>query len=197
MGEALVVGVKITCDTSKILRVIGKMAEGDFSTPLQRMGQRLVRSTNENFRNEQSPDGEPWKPLAQITKALRRRGKKDGEPKILQDSGRLRNSVTSQVTMNIDKTTLEFGTNVEYGKTHQFGGPSEITVIRKKNKKIKTGKNAGKYRKRYITKGVSMATAYTETIEVPARPFLGVKEADKEAFKKILSDWYKEIFNGA
>ena len=62
------VGVKITCDTSKILRVIGKMAEGDFSTPLQRMGQRLVRSTNENFRNEQSPDGEPWKPLAQITK---------------------------------------------------------------------------------------------------------------------------------
>ncbi len=165
MGEAVVVGVKITCDTSKILNVIGKLAEGDFTVPLQRMGQRLVRSTAENFKNEQSPEGEDWKPLAGITKALRRRGKKDGEPKILQDSNRLRNSVTSQVTMNIDKTSLEFGTNVEYAKTHQFGGP--------------------------------FATAYTKTIQVPARPFLGVKEADKEAFKKILKDWYKEIFNGA
>ena len=197
MGEALVVGVKITCDFNKALTALGEMAKGDFTVPLTRMGQRLVRSTAENFKNEQSPDGEPWKPLAGITKALRRRGKKNGEPKILQDSGRLRNSVTSQVTMNIDKTSLEFGTNVEYGKTHQYGGPSEITVIRKKNQRISKGKNAGKYKKRYITKGVSIATAYTKTIQVPARPFLGVKEADKEVFKKILKDWYKEIFNGA
>lgn len=181
------VGVKITCDFNKALTTLGKMTEGDFSIPLQRMGQRLVRSTAENFKNEQSPEGEDWKPLAQITKALRRRGKKDGEPKILQDSGRLRNSVTSQVTMNIDKTSLEFGTNVEYAKTHQFGGPSTITVIRKKNVK----KKSGKYGKR------PFATAYTKTIQVPARPFLGIKETDKEAFKKILKDWYKEIFNGA
>jgi len=182
-----VVGVKITCDTSKILNAVGKLAEGDFTVPLQRMGQRLIMSTAENFKNEQSPGGEDWKPLAGITKALRRRGKKDGEPKILQDSGRLRNSVTSQVTMNIDKTSLEFGTNVEYAKTHQFGGSSTITVIRKKNVK----KKSGKYGKR------PFATAYTKTIQVPARPFLGVKEADKEVFKKILKDWYKETFNGA
>lgn len=181
MGETMVVGVKITCDFNKALTTLGELTKGDFTVPLQRMGQRLVRSTSENFKNEQSPDGEPWKPLAGITKALRRRGKKDGEPKILQDSGRLRNSITSQVTMNVDKTSLEFGTNVEYAKTHQFGGPSTINVKKK----------SGKYGKR------PFATAYTKTIQVPARPFLGVKEADKEVFKKILKDWYKEIFNGA
>ena len=206
------VGVKITCDTSKILNVIGKMAEGDFTVPLERIGKKvLYRRTMECFKKQQTPDGEPWKPLHPITKALRRRGKKDGEPLILQDSGTLRNRVTTQVTMNIDKTSLEYGTNLEYAEKHQYGGEAEMTVIRKKNVKNKSGKygkrkagwqeeytvKSGKNKGQVIMRYATIGTAYTKTIQVPARPFLGVNNDDKEDMIKILSDWYKEIFNGA
>lgn len=67
---------------------------------------------DEGFAASRSPDGEAWRPLARA----RRRGA--GRP--LLDTGRLRASITYQVTANgfLLKTTLV------YAATHQYGWES-------------------------------------------------------------------------
>jgi phage virion morphogenesis protein len=94
---------------------------------LKRIGVYVSRNAvPANFRNQASPDGTPWKPLAAQTISLRRgkhQGKGSGSApkkfsgKILQDTGRLKASFTSEVRGN----AVAVGTNVAYAARHQFG----------------------------------------------------------------------------
>lgn len=193
------VGVSVSSNFNKLDKVIQNMKKPDARPLMQKIGVIIQRSTIQNFEKETAPDGTPWKSLSFITKMLRRQGSKKYSkvPKILQDTGRLKNSLTTQAVQKINETSIEYGTNLNYAKTHQYGGKSTITVIRKKNQRITSGKNAGKYRKRYTGKGQSIATAYTKEITVPARPILGLKEADKERIKKETGVWLKGYFKNA
>ena len=172
----------------------------NFKEPLYAMGTRLLRSTSLNFQKEQSPDGEPWRDLFKVKNKkapggewplsrLNKIGKGSAQGRygyymVLSDTGRLRNSFTLTVTDN----SLEFGTNVDYGKLHQFGGDTTITVIRKKNQKITSGKNKGKFTKR------AFATAYTKMIHVVSREMIKITKTNKKIFQQILIDFIKRLF---
>lgn len=86
-------------------------------TPVMRViSEDLKTFIDSRFESSQSPSGAPWQPLKPATIARRRQG----SSKPLVDTGRLRNSISARP----QKQSLEFGTNVVYAGTHQFGhGP--------------------------------------------------------------------------
>jgi len=77
-----------------------------------------------NFANQSSPDGVPWTILGGLTADARRSGG-SGKEQVLRDNGILMNAVTTQGAKgNIHErtaTTLIWGTNLKYAKTHQEG----------------------------------------------------------------------------
>ncbi len=195
------VGVSVSSNLNKLDKAIQNFKRPDARPLMIRIGAIIQRSTIQNFEKEQSPDGTPFKDIAKITQILRPKGKKNlqgryGNYKVLNNTGELRKRITTQAVQKIDNTSIEYGTNLEYAKTMQYGGKSMITVIRKKNKKITKGKNAGKYRKRNKKEG-QFATAYTKEINVDARPFLGLNEVDKENIKAETKAWLKGYFKNA
>lgn len=86
---------------------------------LERLGVRMLRSTAMNFQRSGRQDSSVgmWDPLSPVTIALRRKGQRRS-PKRLVASGRLKNSISTDVR----GSKLAIGTNVEYAKFHQQNG---------------------------------------------------------------------------
>lgn len=102
-------------------QVLEAMAKGvDDFNPLFNILKQAIRQEMllQVFREERAPDGTPW------PKLKHRRGK------ILQDTGKLRGSITGVgrgAGQGFDRRTrlsMEVGTNIDYGKFHQYGTSS-------------------------------------------------------------------------
>lgn len=83
------------------------------------IGQFLINQVGLEFKLGKDPFGAPWAPNAPST--LKRKLSKGstgaGKPKVLIDTGNLRNSWTTRTTKNM----VEIGTPVPYAKYHQSG----------------------------------------------------------------------------
>lgn len=78
----------------------------------------LKAETLRSFQNECGPDGRAWKPLSARTILARRKGKRKSlGTKILQDTGRLRASIS----VNHGAGWAEIGTTIKYAPVHQYG----------------------------------------------------------------------------
>ncbi|MBQ6664922.1 MAG: phage virion morphogenesis protein [Synergistaceae bacterium] len=75
------------------------------------------QTTRERFGKEQSPDGTKWKKLASSTIKHRMKRHKNGNMKILQDTGALRQSIAFEAGDN----SVKVGSKLKYARTHQFG----------------------------------------------------------------------------
>lgn len=83
----------------------------------------MIKDVFDHFNKEQAPEG-AWQPLkmigmskgGKITSYRIKKGKASSA-KILQDTGRLRNSITGVATSQ----GAEVGTNLVYAPIHQFG----------------------------------------------------------------------------
>lgn len=181
-----------------------------FRKPLERAGLYVLRETDKRFQAEKSPSGEKWERLADSTKKQRRKGKKSryGE-RILQDTGTLRNSLSSKRHPNnifkIESHSVDVGTNVPYANIHQFGFSG---VINKKAAHIKVVHRLNKDKTRFMKqkghpnllvfakkshKNVIERTferkAYSYNLTIPARPFLGINDEDVKQINQIFLDW--------
>jgi phage virion morphogenesis protein len=144
----------------KLLKIIERDLE-DMSIPLKRSGVYMLGSIDRNFRSQGRP--KPWAPLSPLTIARRRTGKGTGSMRILQDTGRLKQSITTETAMRMkDKFTLGIGTSVPYARIHQQGG---------KQKLFNTGK----------------------MVTIPKRPFLLFQDKDKDAINKIFDNYVSSI----
>jgi len=79
------------------------------------IGQLVVSDIHINFRNEKAPNGEKWKPLANST--IRRKIKKSGVVRMLQDTGNLKNSLNYNAYTN----KVKIGYGAKYSVFHQMG----------------------------------------------------------------------------
>jgi phage gpG-like protein len=130
-------GVRITGDLKKLERKLKALREPQLRRVASSIGEQLVSSTIRRFNDQRDPDGNAWKPHASATVraglskksftkfgTLRKpaRRKLEGR-KILIQSARLRNSISSKVS----GTSVAVGTNVIYARVHQLGGTKGTT----------------------------------------------------------------------
>ncbi|UXF57484.1 virion morphogenesis protein [Chromohalobacter phage YPCBV-1] len=147
----------------QVAEMLGRMRRNveNLRPALLEIGEHLQGSVEERFRNETDPEGNPWEPLSDFTKANKR------NDQILTESGGsgLRGSIHYQA----GRTSLEQGTNKIYGAIHQLGG-----TIRAKGGALAIGRPGG-------------AFALVKQVTIPARPYLGLSDEDREVTDEILT----------
>ena len=100
-----------------LAKLIGKV--DDPSPALEEIGNYMLLVTDERFAAEKDPGGKPWKKNSAFTIALK---KQRGQIlKILQATGRLRDSINYQVDR--DRARVQVGTNVVYATENQLVRP--------------------------------------------------------------------------
>lgn len=176
---SLAAGVrKLNADRQRVLRAVG---------------QALIVNIRRGMEAERSPEGYPWTPLKPST--VRQR-KGDAHP-ILQQSGRLKKSITMRQTSE----SVIVGTNLIYAPVHQFGAE-----IRKKAgatklhfRRITRGSKKGQVRftRASDRRAVFGMAAGAHTVQIPARPFLFQKDGDipaawKAAVVRIVSRYLEK-----
>lgn len=89
-----------------------------------------------------------------------------GGGKTLVDSGRLRNSIN----VRSSASGVEVGTNTVYAAIHQFGGPI-------------SAKSAS-----WLVFNVGGQTVRKKSVNIPARPYLGVSDEDEKEIKSMIDE---------
>ena len=88
------------------------MAGLDTTSLMPRLGEYLLTSTQDRFKTQTDPDGQPWEALKHPSL------KKKNQRKILTLDGFLRKNLRYQV---LGETTVQVGSNEPYAATHQYG----------------------------------------------------------------------------
>ena len=122
--------IKIVSDLKQMNRRLEKLKNMHDSTFLTgKIAHDMKKEVALRFRRQEDKDGKAWAELSKNTILRRKRGKKKkGNAKILQDTGKLRNSISVWNT----KTKAIVGTNLIYVAIHHFG--EQGRVISAKNK---------------------------------------------------------------
>lgn len=103
------------------LRRLGQL--DDLKTPLRRSGTYMERQIGLRFRKAD------WKPLSPLTLRLHPH-RVGGKP--LNDSGKLKMSVTSGAVKRVTAKKLQYGTNLIYAPLHNFGGKGSWNRVPKR-----------------------------------------------------------------
>lgn len=197
-------GARITIDVddAPVLAILGQLSAlmTDLTPVMQDIGAGMVsRIEIDRFEQGRGPGGVPWRPSQRAVSEGR---------KTLIDRGRLRDSVT----FNATPRSVEVGTNVEYSAIHQFGGEINIGASRREVafRRVK-GTNAagetfsrslfarmkdgekGKAHKRVTTRAVDFPA---RSLSMPARPFLGFDDADRDDVTAIITEQLLRISSG-
>jgi phage virion morphogenesis protein len=152
------------------------------SPMLKKISILLQKSVMQNFQ-EQGTDKGKWKELRPITLALRRKGKGKGSPRILQDTGLLRQSIFPGYMG--DEAFV--ATNTPYATIHQFGA-SKGSIA--KDIKVRIREHIRRVKgKRIKVKEHIRTVPNIPWGNVPARPFMVLRESYKEQIKKLFNDF--------
>jgi phage gpG-like protein len=184
--------LRITIDDADVLNRINEITTRaqQLRPAMKNIGEYMLLTTRGRFDKEEAPDGTPWAPLKNKAAAFQKKsgqsakvksGKRNRKPfdrfaanrKILQDTKLLRDTINYQVNDN----TIRIRPQQQYGKYHQYG--TSPYVIRPKNKRF-LAFPAGD--------GSTIFTKRVNHPGLPARPFLGINEADIREINQIVSD---------
>lgn len=183
------VRVEVTVDDRELRAGLTELlARGrDLGAAFKSIGEMMLRSTDNRFRDQVDPEGAPWLPIDPAWRDQKRR--RGHIQKILQMRGRLRGSITYKDSND----RIAVGTNVVYAAIHQLGGEidqaARTQVLAFRGPANKPGRfisreKAGKSRKAVT---IRIATIKARTITMPARPYLGLSGQDRERVVKILT----------
>ena len=188
-------GVRIEVDDAAVRGALSQLAgvSTDLTRPLRAIGDYLVADTKLRFEAGRGPDRLPWKPSA---RALKEGGM------TLVDSARLKASITRVVT----SSSVQVGTNVKYAAIHQFGGEIRQFAYSRKVafRTVKSRQEDGTLLTRRLFarsrgsrahKRVEMqaVTFGDRVIKMPARPFLGLGDNNRETIVAIIGDHFRRI----
>lgn len=179
-------GIKIVVDDAAVMGALGALqgkAE-NLAPAMAAIGAALLQSTQRRFERETGPDGAKWPRLSPRTAAKRVTAKhRRGHDNILRVTGRLYQSIVAESS----ETQAEVGTNVVYAAIHQLGGAIEMPE-REQTIHLSTGK-----RKRFVRTSAKRKDTRTvkvgaHSVRIPARPFLGIDDADRQTVLEIVAD---------
>lgn len=160
--------------TAPIVTALKRLqAAGKKPRPLMlQIGEYLVRSTQDRFDAQESPEGQRWQSVDPVTWALKR------IKKILTESSGLRDSVVYQA----NDDNVVWGSNVIYSRIHQLGGRTRAHDIR-----AKSGKGL-------MFPGLShpVKVVHHPGSIIPARPYLGISTTDVGEILDRIHDYLGE-----
>ncbi|WP_332117253.1 phage virion morphogenesis protein [Azorhizobium caulinodans] len=134
------------------------------TTPVMRaIGTGLIEGTHTRFEKAVDPDGTAWAPLNPAYEAIKK------GPGILRESA-MRGGLMGSITQRATHNTVEVGTNKIHAAVHQFGA----TI---------TPQNAPHLRFR-----MGAGFVQTNSVTIPARPFLGVSAEDGRMIEEVMVD---------
>ena len=150
---------------------LGQAAQklGNTQALMESIGDALVSGTLKRFDAEEDPQGRKWEPSG-------RASEEGGQT--LTNIGRLRDSIDRVATP--DKVMV--GSNLPYARIHQKGGKTSPHVIRPKRKKALAF--GGVVRKKVNHPGS----------DIPARPYLGISDDDREEIMDTMTDFLEGAF---
>ena len=188
----------VTGDFNGLKRLVenfDELASGRFRSRLSgRLADAARAEVTKSFDQERDPYGQKWTPLKPATIKARKGG--GAGAKILQDTRRLRKSVTSDRAYTHDAGGFTVGTNVEYAAIHNFGGTIPPSTRIKFSTSQLRGAN-GRFG-RHITRASSRGS-WNNGIQIPRRQFLPEGRLGPiwlEAFKKEVSAFVNSLFKG-
>ena len=158
-------GITLSGDWSRFEKKLQKLVFFDFTGLHKEIGEALVSSTRQRFRTETGPDGRKW-PKSQ------RAAKEQGLT--LTDTARLKNSINARAQAD----GVEVGTNLIYAGVMQGDDGKDVTIKAK--------------RKKYLRFRSGGSWAMKKAVTIPARPFIGISQADVEEIREILNDRIEE-----
>lgn len=150
------------------------------------VGERMLASTKDRFQTETAPDGTPWAPLSR-SRIKQREAAKLTPIRILRARGYLAGSINYQATAD----EVAIGSPVESAAAHQLGAAIQQSA---RPAKIYRKRGAdGSVGRRFVRKSeadvVTDVTMPARTINLPARPFLGLTAADEIGILEDAEDW--------
>lgn len=157
---------------------------------LERVGDRLVRTASDSFRNERAPDGTPWTPLkARTIKARIRKGQLPLT--ILKTNTRIGSSLAGSINRIATNDEVRIGSPVAYAAIHQLGGTIQQPARAAKIYRMKDAQ--GNVGRRFVRKDkanhVTDVQIPAHSVTIPARPFLGVSDDDRAGIMEDAEDW--------
>lgn len=153
--------IEVNGDIQPLLQRMSRIAGIDLRGTVSALAEAVRESTVSRFVEERDPEGKKWKPSV--------RAREEGG-KTLTKSARLRNSIHAES----GATGFAVGTNTVYAATHQFGASRTVRARRRKCLTFKIGE-----------RWVSVKQA---TVNIPARPFLGISGEDEAEIKATLEE---------
>lgn len=161
----MAVSIRITHNLTHVQRLFQEIRRlGGSPEPLLRdIAFYGESSTRARFRSQTGPDGQRWQPSL--------RARLNGGKTLTRD-GHLGDSVSSYVN---DKSAV-WGVNRIYAAIHQFGG----TI------KPKAGSLL-----RFAIPGLGWRAV--RQVEMPARPFLGLSDQDRQEILDLVGDHLREL----
>lgn len=186
-------GVTFQLDDRDLVDALGRLgrAAAQPRSAMDAIGAHFVFSTQRNIETETAPGGERWAKLSPRT-ASKRVGKgRRGYEHMLRVTARLYKSIAYEA----DDASVEWGTNVVYGRIHQLGGTIDMPA-RAGTVTLKSIRRKGGVRTRFVRKNVKGAETRPVSIRdhqvhVPARPYLGISAADRQAVPEIITDYLR------
>ena len=139
----------------------------------------------ENFAQSGRPR---WQALKPATLAYKRKHGYGEQILIRRGGGQ---SLLSSITQQADDHSASVGTNLVYAAIHQFGGPIHMPA-RSQQAYYRQGRD-GSVGNRFVRRSQSNFAQWHErgahTIEMPARPFLKLTEADEAKIVRKLLEY--------
>lgn len=151
------------------------------------IGEYLLQQARERFdTTEASPQGSQWKPLSARYKRWKDKVKPGG--KILSLRGNLKSSLGYRLVGDSVVVGTVKGVAPKYAKIHQYGGairqkPRTQVIPVDERGLFMSRKAAGKRKGRKSTR-IHIANIGQRTITIPARPYVGINDRDRERIKR-------------
>lgn len=184
------VRVEVSVDDKQLRTAMtALLAKGrDLEPAMRSIGEMMLRSTDQRFRDQRDPEGKAWLPISPAWRDEKKRNKQ--LQTILQMRGRLRGSIAYHASND----RLAVGSKVVYAAIHQLGGSIQQgerrqTLAFHGKDETKPGKfiSRDKASKAKTAVTIRFATIKARTITMPARPYLGLSKDDRERAAKILA----------
>lgn len=155
--------ITLQIDDAEIFAALDRVARAvtDMRPVMQDIGEEMVVATRNRFGAGTAPDGTPWAPKSPTTIAAYERR---GDPIDLRPLFGPTRRLSSEIASYASETSVEWGSNLIYSAVMQLGAAKGAFGRTSRGGPIPWG-------------------------PIPARPFLGVSDDDRNAILSAIEDW--------